>query len=138
MRRKIILIAFLVISVILFKKGTDIERREWIVESLSEVIAQNAESFLPRLENRTIKTDFKGAAVEVYSYEAVLDQSGVKYPYSFLVQNQYTIEVSGDRVEYLMVLGYRSEKDIKDFKGHCLKYLSETGRDYNEFESEGL
>lgn len=110
-----------------------------LLEKYSVKAAQNAELFLEQLEKVEVKTKFLSAGdavVAVYSEDKVLDQSGAEFKYSFVVQNQYTIKATGDIVEYVMTLGYKSEEDIDNLLGYCLQYFSETGNELNVMDPE--
>lgn len=75
--------------------------------------------------------------MSVYSTDTIKDQSGVEFPYSFMVTGRYEEKGSGALKDYVMTLGFKDAQGLEDGKAFCIQYLNDdTGTYVNVMDPE--
>ncbi|WP_130819128.1 hypothetical protein [Anaerococcus vaginimassiliensis] len=107
------------------------EKKNFLDEN--KVYVQTAsQNFVEEAEMKKLKGFAPSSSwqVSMYSGEEIKDLDGNSYPYSFRIAGRYEEKGTGNLYDFLMVLAYKTESDIKDVKANCLQYLNTTNGNY--------
>lgn len=114
------------------KKSTllaDLEPQEMLDKSKFKVNIMTAvDYFIEEYEKQRIKkTKFDTV---VYSTDIVKDQSGVEFPYSFMVTGRYEEKGTGALRDFVMTLVFKDDEGLEDGKAYCIQYFNDDTATY--------
>lgn len=73
----------------------------------------------------------------VYSSDIIKDQSGVEFPYSFMVTGRYEEKGTGALRDFTMTLVFKDDEGLEDGSAYCMQYMNDdTGTYFNVMDPE--
>lgn len=122
-----------------FEHQEKIEENKNFLDENKVYVQTASQSFVEDAEMKKIKGFAPSSSwqVSIYSNEEIKDLDGNSYPYSFRIAGRYEEKGTGNLYDFLMILAYKTESDIKNVKANCIQYLNTTnGNYYNNIVDE--
>lgn len=114
----------------------DLDPQEMLDKSKFQVnMMTSVDFFIEEYEKQRIrKTKFD---TTVYSSDIIRDQSGVEFPYSFMVTGRYEEKGTGALRDFIMTLVFKDDEGLEDGRAYCMQYMNDdTGTYLNVMDPE--